>query len=57
MVKNTYYIQSEKGFWLQNAYGYTQNKNEAGIFTLADMERFNLDGATLFAAEEDNEQE
>lgn len=50
MAKNTYYIKSEKGFWLQNAYGYTQNRNEAGIFTLADMEGLNLDGCTLYLA-------
>jgi len=31
--------------------GYTQDRAQAGRFTLADMEAFNLDGCTLYKAE------
>lgn len=41
----TYYrIESHKGYWLPNGFGYTPNKSEAGVFTLADMDGLNLDG-------------
>ena len=50
-VKNMYYIKNEKGYWLPGAYGYTQDKAKAGVFSLADMERLALDGCTLEAAE------
>lgn len=46
-----YYIKSKKGYWLPGAYGYTRNKAEAGVFSLADMETLALDGCTLEAAE------
>ncbi len=46
-VKNMYYIKSEKGYWLPGGYGYTRNKAEAGVFSLADMARLALDGCTL----------
>lgn len=48
-----YYIKSEKGYWLENGFGYTKNKKEAAVFTLIQMEalRLNLDGCTLYAAE------
>ena len=46
----TYYrIESHKGYWLPNAFGYTPNKSEAGVFTLADMGGLNLDGVTLWS--------
>lgn len=46
-----YYIKSEKGYWLPNAYGYTQCQTKAGLFSFADMERLslNLDGCMLEA--------
>lgn len=46
-----YYIKSKKGYWLQNACGYTDNKAKAGAFTFGDMDRLclNLDGCTLEA--------
>lgn len=46
-----YYIKNEKGYWLPGAYGYTQDKAKAGVFSLIDMERLALDGCTLEAAE------
>lgn len=44
-----YYIKSEKGYWLPNAYGYTDSKDKAGLFSFDDMSRLrlNLDGCTL----------
>lgn len=42
-----YYIKSDKGYWLPGAYGYTQDKSKAGVFSLSDMERLALDGCTL----------
>lgn len=42
-----YYIKSEKGYWLKNALGYTQSKQEAGFFSLDDMRDLNLDECTL----------
>lgn len=44
-----YYIKSEKGYWLPGGYGYTKNKADAGIFSLADMEMLVIDGCTLEA--------
>lgn len=46
-----YYIKSEKGYWLHNARGYTNDKAKAGTFTFSDMDRMrlNLDGCTLEA--------
>jgi len=46
-----YLIKSERGWWLPKGYGYTQDRAQAGRFTLADMEAFNLDGCTLYKAE------
>lgn len=42
-----YRIESVKGFWLAKANGYTQDRNQAGIFELDDMKQFNLDQCTL----------
>lgn len=42
-----YHIVGEKGYWLQDCYGYTKKRSEAGVFSLSDMERYNLDGCTL----------
>lgn len=42
-----YQIKSERGYWLPGGYGYTQDPAEAGVFSLADMEAFNLDGCSL----------
>jgi len=47
-----YYIKNEKGYWLPGAYGYTQKKAEAGVFSLADMARLALDGCTLEEAQQ-----
>lgn len=46
-----YYIKSDKGYWLPGAYGYTQSKKEAGIFSLVDMEKLALDGCMLEVAD------
>ena len=46
-----YLIKSERGWWLPKGYGYTQDRAQAGRFTLADMEAMNLDGCTLYKAE------
>lgn len=46
-VDTMYYIKSEKGYWLPGGYGYTKNKADAGVFTLADMQQLALDGCTL----------
>lgn len=46
-----YYIKNEKGYWLPGAYGYTQNKLKAGVFSLSDMETLALDGCTLERAD------
>lgn len=46
----TYYIKSEKGYWLPKGMGYTQKQSEAGVFSLRDMESLNLDGCTLESA-------
>lgn len=42
-----YCIKSERGYWLPGGHGYTQDRAQAGVFTLADMAAFNLDGCTL----------
>jgi hypothetical protein len=47
-----YHIKSERGYWLPGGYGYTQDHAEAGVFSLADMEAFNLDGCSLERAAE-----
>lgn len=46
-----YYIKTGSRYWKPKGYGYTENREEAGRFTLADMEAFNLDGCTLERAE------
>ncbi|AKO46148.1 hypothetical protein RZ66_07765 [[Haemophilus] ducreyi] len=35
----------------RKGYGYTKSREEAGVFTLKDMEELNLDGCTLERAE------
>lgn len=45
-----YYITSHKGFWRSGGLGYTQDKEEAGIFSIYDFEDQNLDGCTLVSA-------
>jgi hypothetical protein len=47
-----YYIKSEKGYWLAGGYGYTDDRSAAGVFTLADMESWNLDGCILIRVED-----
>ena len=42
-----YYIKTGLDYWKPKGYGYTKNRDEAGVFTLKDMEAFNLDGCTL----------
>lgn len=45
-----YLIKSKQGYWLPNGYGYTPNKNKAGIFSAESLKLHDLDGCTLFAA-------
>jgi hypothetical protein len=40
-------ITSGLGYWLPKGLGYTENAEEAGVFTLDDMKLLNLDGCTL----------
>ena len=44
-----YRIKSERGYWLPKGHGYTQKEQEAGTWTLAEMdaEGLLLDGCTL----------
>lgn len=55
MAMSMYYIKTglESGleYWKPKGYGYTKNREEAGVFTLKDMEKLNLDGCTLERAE------
>lgn len=46
-----YYIKTGPKYWKPRGYGYTERREEAGVFTLKDMEAFNLDGCTLERAE------
>ena len=46
-----YYIKTGPKYWKPKGYGYTERREEAGVFTLKDMEAFNLDGCTLERAE------
>ena len=46
-----YYIKTGLEYWKPKGYGYTKNREEAGVFTLKDMEKLNLDGCTLERAE------
>ncbi|ENZ4659781.1 hypothetical protein ACGLYR_004591 [Escherichia coli] len=46
-----YYIKTGPKYWKPRGCGYTKNRAEAGVFTLKDMEAFNLDGCTLERAE------
>lgn len=46
-----YYLKSKKGWYLPKAYGYTQKKEQAGVFTEDDLKGLNLDGVTLHSAE------
>ncbi len=41
-----YYIKTGLEYWKPKGYGYTKNREEAGVFTLKDMEKLNLDGCT-----------
>lgn len=42
-----YLIKNDRGYWLPGGFGYTENKMEAGRFSLSDMSEYNLDGCTL----------
>lgn len=46
-----YYIKTGLEYWKPKGYGYTKSREEAGVFTLKDMEELNLDGCTLERAE------
>lgn len=47
-----YYIKTgPTKYWKPKGYGYTDRRAEAAVFTLKDMEAFNLDGCTLERAE------
>ena len=43
-----YKIKSAKGWWKANGLGYTQNEQEAGIFTGEELANHHLDGCTLY---------
>lgn len=47
-----YYIKTGPKYWKPRGYGYTDRREEAGIFTIRDMEHLNLDGCTLERAEQ-----
>ena len=51
MAMSMYYIKTGLEYWKPKGYGYTKNREEAGVFTLKDMEHLNLDGCTLERAE------
>ena len=53
--QSMYYIKNEKGYWLPSAYGYTNDKSEAGLFSLADMANLSIDGCTLELAHQYND--
>ena len=46
-----YYIKTGPKYWKPKGYGYTERREEAGVFGLKDMENLNLDGCTLERAE------
>ncbi|MBD3816328.1 MAG: hypothetical protein IE913_07740 [Halothiobacillus sp.] len=46
-----YYIKTDLRYWKPKGHGYTKSRDEAGIFTVKDMENLNLDGCTLERAE------
>lgn len=46
-----YYIKTGSRYWKPKGYGYTERREEAGVFTLKEMEAFNLDGCILERAE------
>ena len=46
-----YYIKTGPKYWKPKGYGYTDRREEAGIFTIREMEHLNLDGCTLERAE------
>ena len=43
-----YKIKSAKGWWKAKGLGYTQNEQEAGIFTVDELPNHNLDLCTLY---------
>ena len=43
-----YKVRSAKGWWKENAMGYTQDENEAGIFAADALVWHNLDLCTLY---------
>ena len=47
-----YYIRSEKGYWKAGGFGYSDNEESAGVFTLRQMDELglNLDRCTLYSA-------
>ncbi|AZL83306.1 hypothetical protein EIJ81_00090 (plasmid) [Aliivibrio salmonicida] len=51
MAMSMYYIKTGLEYWKPKGYGYTKSREEAGVFTLKDMEELNLDGCTLERAE------
>ena len=50
-----YHIKSDKGYWMADAYGYTNDKSKAGLFSLADMANLFIDGCTLELAHQYND--
>lgn len=42
-----YRIKSNKGYWTQGGYGYTPFANSAGVFSAADLSKYDLDGCKL----------
>lgn len=51
MAMSMYYIKTGLEYWKPKGHGYTKSREEAGVFTLKDMEELNLDGCTLERAE------
>lgn len=44
---NMYYIKTGVNYWKPKGCGYTKNRKEAGVFTMNDMQKLNLDGCSL----------
>lgn len=47
-----YYLKSEKGYWKAGGFGYTDNKEATGVFTLSQIDELglNVDRCTLYSA-------
>ena len=52
IMERKYYIKSNDKYWQNGGYGYTDQQDEAGVFCLSEMTKFNLDGCMLIAADQ-----